>query len=288
MAPEGTQTYRNRIVLVFDFDETLAPDSYNALLTHLGFEPETFRRERLRPLVDAGWDDTLAKFHLLIAESRRRDDFRVTRDDFVQTAATLELFPGVPEMFGRVRTFARELIPDVAVEFYLLTGGMLEIPRASGIADEFEMMWGGELLFDEAGELDFVKRAVRDPDKRRYLLKLVKGLEIDDPQRTQDVQQQVDEREWYVPFSQVVYVGDGSSDMPAYAMFNDRSGLALGVVEADHIRNWEGYSGMRDGRRLENLAPVDYREGSELMNSLLLAVDSICKRMLIRRKSIRE
>ncbi|MGB3402091.1 MAG: hypothetical protein WBA77_05320 [Microcoleaceae cyanobacterium] len=40
--------------------------------------------------------------------------------------------------------------------------------------------------------------------------------------------------------------------------------------------------------RVANIAPPDYRENSELMQSLTLAVEGICKQIALRRLSIGE
>ena len=49
----ATKGYHNRIAVVFDFDLTLAPDSMNALLERCGVEPEEWRDEHIRPLVES-------------------------------------------------------------------------------------------------------------------------------------------------------------------------------------------------------------------------------------------
>ena len=46
----ATRHLHNRIAVVFDFDQTLADDSLDALLRGLGHEPEAFRREQVQPL----------------------------------------------------------------------------------------------------------------------------------------------------------------------------------------------------------------------------------------------
>ena len=47
--------------------------------------------------------------------------------------------------------------------------------------------------------------------------------------------------------------------------------------------SWGGHAGMREGRQVQNLAPADYSADGELMKSLLLAVESICKEMELLR-----
>ena len=53
----ATKPCHNRIAVVFDFDLTLAGDSFNALLASCGVDdPEPWRKERVQPLTDGGWD----------------------------------------------------------------------------------------------------------------------------------------------------------------------------------------------------------------------------------------
>mgnify|MGYP001122399283 CR=1 FL=1 len=285
---KATDPHIPRIALVFDFDETLAPDSFSALLVHCGLEPEKFKEEKIRPLLENGWDKKLARFHALIEESNRNDNFTLTADTFAEVGKNLELYPEVEQMFGRVTNYAQEIIPDIDVEFYMLTAGMLEIPEATAIANEFRTLWGGHLHFDDDGNLAFIKQIVTYPDKIRYLLKLCKGFDIDHPQILDDVYREIPEEAYHVPLKQIIYVGDGASDMPVFAYLNDHKGLSLGVFEGEKSEEWEGYEDIHGKQRVQNLAPADYSEGSELMESLKLAVQSICKQIALRQMSIGE
>ncbi len=285
---KATDPHIPRIALVFDFDKTLAPDSFTALLEHCGFDPDKFEEEKIRPLLDDGWDKKLARFYALIEESRENDDFTLTADTFAEVGRKLALYPDVEQMFERVTGYAQEIIPDIDVEFYMLTAGMLEIPEATSIADDFRTLWGGNLHFDDEGNLAFIKQIVTYPDKIRYLLKLCKGFNIDDRKIQEDVYRDIPEEEYHVPLEQLIYVGDGDSDMPVFAYLNDHAGMSIGVFKSDNVEAWEGYEDIHGKQRVQNLAQADYREGSELMESLKLAVQSICKRVALRQMSIGE
>lgn len=80
---------------------------------------------------------------------------------------------------------------------------------------------------------------------------------------------------------QIVYTGDGASDMPVFRLMHRRGGTAIGVFK-ESARNWAGLEQMNAGRRVMNLAEADYRPGSELMRSLELAVRSIVYRTLLK------
>ncbi len=84
------------------------------------------------------------------------------------------------------------------------------------------------------------------------------------------------EAELHVPLSQVVYVGDGASDIPAFNLMNECRGVALGLFSGDDAGTWASKADVHPGQRVENLVRPDYRADSELMQSLTLATESIC------------
>ena len=283
----ATKKFYNRIALVFDFDETLAPGTLDILLESLGHDPQTFRQERIQTLMDDGWEEILARGYALIEDSKARDD-KITADYFAKIGQDFDLFDGVESMFDHVRDWSTAIIDDIEVEFYMLTAGFVEIPQATSIAKEFNAIWGGAFHFNEQNEIVAVKRIVTHPEKVRYILQLAKGLGTEGANSPSDVYKDIPEEDWHVPLSQIIYVGDGSSDMPAFSLMNERRGLAIGVFGADKAEDWEGFENMDAHRRVQNLAPADYSEGSELMESLQLAVESICKRIALRCLSIGE
>lgn len=282
----ATKPLYNRIAIIFDFDDTLAPDSYRSLVESFGVDYTEFMQERVQPLLESGWDEILAKFYCLIDESRRRDDLKVTNDYLENLGRQIKFFDGVPKIFDRVREAAHNMLPDVEVNFYLLSSGILEIARGTPIADEFKEMWGCEFHFDDNGEIAFIKQIITHPEKVRYLLKLSKGANEDGEKgRPADVYQDVPKDQLHIPLNQVIYIGDGSSDMPVFRLLNEQGGIALGVFKGNSPRDWSGYDSMHAGWRVENLAPVDYSEDGELMQSITLAVESVCKLIALRRLS---
>lgn len=283
----ATRHLHSRIAIVFDFDDTLAPDSFETLLRSLHLDPLSFRKEQVQPLIDDGWDSILARFYTLIRASRQADQSRLTQEHLTQVGQGIDLFDGVPELFQRVRKAVQAIVEDVEVEFYLLTSGFAEIPRATPIANEFTAIWGGEFAFED-GEAVFAKEIITHPEKVRYLLQLAKGLSPSGPNTPADVYRTVPDEEWHVPLDQIIYVGDGASDMPVFGMLHDAGGMAIGVFKGDNVDKWHGYGDINPGRRVENLAEAGYKKDSELFQSIILAVESIGKRLALLQLSQNE
>lgn len=277
---KATTEFRNRLVLIFDFDGTLAPNTIDAFLDSQGVDPEKFKKEIVDPLTKQGWDSQLANFYGFLQTTHK---LNLNKDAFERFSQNFEPFEGVLSMFDRLRRQAKVIVPDVEVEFFLITCGFLDLLRPMEIFKEFKQAWGCELFFNEEGKAVFIKKAVSHPDKVRYILQLAKGLKEEDMELPSDVYREIPEADWYVPFDQVLYVGDGKSDMPAFSLMKEHNGMAIGVVNAEEIGKWHGYNHMHTDRKVENLALADYQENSELMQSLLVGVEGIANRIKLRK-----
>lgn len=285
----ATKPFSNRIAVVFDFDETLAPDTFKVLLEDLGLDAEAFKQERVKPLLDQGWDKYIARAYCLVEESKGRPDGdKITKERLIQIGQELKLFDGVSEMFELLRQCAGDANADVEVEFYLITGGFLEMASHTSIAHNFRAMWGSRFHFNEAGEIEFIRQQMTNTEKTSYLLYLSKGIEGDKAKDLTFAYRSVPEDELYIPLTQVIYVGDGASDAPCFAVLNQHNGTAIGLYKGKNTEEWKQQDKIDTNQRVDNIAIPDYSENSELMQSLTLAVEAICKQIALRRMSIGE
>ena len=281
--PNATPAYHPRIALVFDFDGTLAPNAVKQLLEMVGEDPEQFKKREQDPLEKEGWDSLIAMMYSLLKLSEANKDFALTPEWFKEKARQIKLYEGVEEMFGKVRGWVKEVVDDVEVEFYLLSSGLLDLYKHTGIAGEFKAMWGSEFHFGGEGKATFIKQVLTHPEKMHYILQLAKG--VGGPNSPSDVYKEVADEDWHVPLDQLIYIGDGISDMPAFSLMNDHGGIALGVVDAQKMGDWKGYKDMHKGRRVQNLSKADYAEDSELMQSLSLSIKSVAHIVALRKLS---
>lgn len=281
----ATQLYRNRIAIVFDFDLTLAPDSFSTLLRHCGIEdPDGWRERHVQPLVDQGWETILARIYSLVRFSRSNGSrCRITTEVVREAGRSIVPFEGVPEMFATLRRLAAQTVEGLEVKFHLVTSGFADLHRAVSFAGEFSSIWGTEFHFDDEGGMAFAKRVITHPEKARYILALSKDMDPKGPNGPADVYRDVPDGQVHLPLDQIIYVGDGGSDMAAFGLLHDHGGIALAVYKAERPQDWRGQAQTHADRRVQNLAPPDFRPESELMRSLGLAVESIAKKVALRR-----
>lgn len=180
-------------------------------------------------------------------------------------------------MFERLRQSAYAINPKVEVEFYLISCGMVEIARNNCIAPKFKAIWGCEFHYGKEGEIEFLKKIVTHTEKTRYLFQLAKGVETKDDGKT-FVYRDVPAEELHIPLTQVIYVGDGASDIPCFSLLNEQQGITIGVYKDSTPQDWKEIE-ISQSQRLINLASAEYSEDSELMRSLTLAVESLAQKI---------
>lgn len=283
---KATRGFHDRIAVVFDFDQTLAPGTVEALLHRIGIEdPHEWDRDCLKRYVKDGWDEIIAHGPALIRTAEERG-VTLTRDLVRDVGKTLEVYDGAAETLDMLRERGRDASDGATVELYVLSCGFEEIMCESSLASHFDQMWGSAFHWSDDsddGRMLGVKRTVIHSEKARYLMALAKGLGMHGANEPQDVHVDKPQDKWHVPYDQMIYVGDGVSDISAFHLMHDNGGIAIAVNQAKDGSAWEAAEHMFDAARVDNLAPPEFGEDGELRTSLVYAVESIAKRIALRR-----
>ena len=285
----ATKPFANRLAVVFDFDETLAADTFAVLLKDLDIDVAAFKQERVKPLIDDGWDKYIARAYCLIEESKQRSaGDRITQSRLARIGKELKPFAGVPEMFERLRQSASNIVADIEVEFYVISGGFIEMARSTSIASNFKAMWGCRFHYGDNGEIEFIKQQMTNTEKTSYLYYLSKGMDAEKEKDLMFAYSSFSDSEIRIPLTQTIYVGDGASDAPCFTVVNQEGGIGIGLYKEHDTEEWSQQQKIDVNQRVVNIAPPDYREDSELMQSLILAVESVAKRIALLKLGVGE
>ena len=246
------------IALLYDFDKTLCTTDMEdyAFIPALGYTPEEFWRKANTFGRENRMDGLLAYMYTMIAECRAQG-LPLTRDFLVRCGHSMELFPGVREWFGRINDFGTGL--GVEVEHYVLSSGLKEIIEGSGIAHEFKQIYACEFYYDESGAACWPKLDVNFTNKTQFVYRINKGvLDVSDDKTLNDSMPDDSKR---IPFTNMIYVGDGLSDVPCMKMMRAYGGQAIAVYQAT---NRAGVEDLLAKGRVDFIFPADYRAGTDL------------------------
>ncbi len=276
------------IALVFDFDDTLAPDSTSGFLADLGVDVREFWATQVDPLIAGGWDPVPAYLYAMIELSRSGKYGPITAQRLQEWGSRLPLHDGVESVFRRLREQVRQAHPQVQLEFYLISSGIGDVVRHTRIAHEFTQIWASEFSYGADGGLTFARRIVSFTDKTRYLFHIQKG--IIGPQydgKPFEVNRKIPEDRLRVPFDQMVFVGDGYTDIPCFSLVRRSGGVAFGVWDPRHRDKRSRAWGFIEDGRVSNLNQARFDEEAELYQWLEEALTSLASRISVKSRMYR-
>ena len=280
---------QNTIAVVFDFDETLAPDSTSSFLDSCGLNVPEFWSKRHHKLLQLGWDSVPGYLYLMIEESRSRPVAdRITKQRLADWGKKLALYEGTSTIFSRLKKHAAAIDDQTALEFYVVSSGIGEILRNTKVAKYFTDLWACEFHYARSGEIAYPRNIISFTDKTRYLFQISKGL-IGDGARTKpfEVNRKVPESKLRVPLNQFIVVGDGYTDIPCFSLVQGNGGIAIGVYDRESRDRWGKAWGFIETRRVTHLVAADYRKRSGLDDAISLAVARVCQNIKLRAMTYR-
>ncbi len=266
------------IALLYDFDKTLCTqDMQNyAFIPSLGMVPGDFWRESTHFGQSQHMDSILAYMYTMLRKSRERD-VPLTRETLNRCGRSIAFFPGVKDWFQRIDRFGQLL--GVQVEHYVISSGLREIIDGTPIAGCFKEIYASEFLYDEAGLPVWPKLAVNATAKTQFIYRINKGvLDVSDDKGLNDSMPDDSKR---VSFTNMIYFGDGFSDVPCMKMMRAYGGQAIAVYQA---ANRETAELLLRQRRVDFIYPADYREGA----ALEITVKNIIRKMAVSQQLYEE
>lgn len=259
------------IAIVFDFDETLGPDTISYVLQQQGIDPSKFWSEVNR-MVSNSWDPPLAYMHLMV-ELSKQGKVDLSRKMLAKFGKKLPLFPGLPQMFQELKKFVEEheLLrkAKVKIEFHIISGGFEDVIQASKVAPYINGIFGCNFAYASgASQPVGIQSAISFTEKTRFIHGIRKGIDTatlrKDPYRINDAMSEDMQR---VPFSRMIYIGDGPSDIPCLSAVVNNGGTGIGV-SAPFGTFKKGYELARGKRITVGPYTANYKKGSDMRKVL--------------------
>ena len=245
------------VALIYDFDKTLSPRDMEeySFLPGIGVEPDVFWGKCSTFAREHDMDGILTYMYLM--KEMAGGDMALTRENLIALGKDVEFFPGVEDWFERIDRLGSAF--GVCVEHYIISSGLTEIIRGTAIGRRFKAIFAASFCYDEAGNAVWPSTAVNYTNKTQYLFRINKG--ILDVTNDRDLNAFTPEYKRRVPFSNMIYVGDGLTDVPCMKMTKQKGGYSIAV-------HAPGKTGVADDMLLQGRADfsveADYTPGSEI------------------------
>ncbi len=266
-----------RMAICYDFDKTLSPDDMQTftLIPSFGMKKEEFWEESNKLAKDNLMDNNLAWMFQLLQYSRAKR-LPIRKSYFHDIGAEVPLYKGVEKWFGRINEYARKR--GIEVEHYIISSGLKEIIEGSKIAPEFKRVYASSYLYSPDGVAEWPAQAINYTNKTQYIFRIAKGCFEEYDERVND---SMSADQLYIPYENIVYIGDSATDIPCMRLVKSKGGFSIGVFDPEKNARKKVYQLYSDGR-IDFYAPADYSPKSDISRYMRQIIDTIAARETIK------
>ena len=258
--------------LIYDFDGTLAPGNMQEydFIPAVGKSNKEFWNDANTLAEQQDADQVLTYMARMIQEAQSKG-LSLRREAFRESGRHVELYRGVKEWFARINDYGRSR--GVNILHYINSSGLKEIIEGTSIAHEFKNIYACSFLYNVDGIAYWPAVAVNYTNKTQFIFKINKGVEsVFD---TREVNRYMEEKSRPVPFSRMIYVGDGTTDIPCMRLVKNFGGHSIAVYNPDETGQRRTLNDLIRDNRVNHVCPADYTEGSEIDTVVKTIIDKI-------------
>ncbi len=277
----------NTIAVVYDFDGTLTPQPMQeyTILPELGIKDgkKFWKRVNEESLQTNG--EEIATYMRLMLEESKVKHYPVTSQKLNQLAKNIKFFPGVKSYFKRINDYAKNYLDKkIEIRHYVISAGLKEIIDGTSIAEHFYKIFASEYHYDEYGAATFPKVIVNDTLKTQFIFRINKGKE----KLNESINLHMSMPLRPIPFQNILYIGDGLTDVPCMTVIRKNGGNAIAVYKSHNSQGKKICKELLKAQRVDFIAKADYSSGTELDNLIKLLLQNIACGIRYGRESFRQ
>lgn len=247
-----------KVALMYDFDKTLSPRDMQefSFIPAVGFKDPTVFWKEVDQFKNKNKMDSILAYMFMMLKKAEQADQPIRREDFVRLGKEVELYPGVEEWFDRINEYGDSL--GLEVEHYVISSGLSEIIEGTSIMDKFKKVYACKYCYNASGVAVWPATVVNYTTKTQYVYRINKG--VLDETNDADLNRSTPENEKRIPFSRMVYIADGFTDVPCMKLVKQNGGKAIAVYHGDATVA----ESLVSADRVDFIAPSDYQENSKI------------------------
>lgn len=251
-----------KVALMYDFDKTLSPKDMQefSFIPSLGFKNPKKFWEEVNVLKQENQMDSILAYMYMMLKKADAAHKPIRRSDFVALGKDVLLYPGVESWFERINEAGKQL--GIEVEHYIISSGLTEMIEGTSIADKFKKIYACKYYYDENGVAKWPALVVNYTTKTQYIFRINKQIlsECNDA----DLNHYVPQEARPVPFSRMIYVGDGLTDVPCMKLVKEYGGHSIAVYNTENMKHKKGALQLIKENRVNFTAGADYSADSEM------------------------
>ena len=208
----------------------------------------------------------------------KEKNIKLTKEYLNSLGKNIKYFPGVTTWFNRINTFGENL--GIKIEHYIVSSGTKEIIEGTSIAKEFKRIYGCEFLYDEnTKEAIWPKMAINFTLKTQFIFRISKGaFDILDEEK---LNSDTPDKNRHVFYRNMIYIGDGMTDIPCMQVLKDKGGKAIAVYRPN---DEEKVMKLVSDSRINFVCQADYSQNSSLEKFVQMSIENMVLYEKLRQK----
>ena len=270
---------QNTIALVYDFDGTLIPKTMQdyTIIPRLKLRSEKFWSDIMEEAEATDGEVMMIYMRQLITRADSMN-IKITKNEFKMMASKIKYFKGVLTWFDNINKYLKHNHKRIKVAHYVISAGHHEILESTAIRKKLKNVFGSQYYFNEQGHATFPKVVVTDTAKTQFLFRINKGKE----KVSDSINSHMPEELRPIPFENMIYIGDGLTDVPSMALIKKQNGHSVSVYPKGSKKQKKVSYDLLAAKRVDFIAEANYARNSVLFKRICLIIDMISARIKYR------
>ena len=223
-----------KIAICYDFDKTLSTMNMQEFdfMEMAGVNKDIFWEE-CNIFAKKNQADGILSMMKHMVDACNKNEIHNQKQYFFKLGQTVKLYDGVLTWFDRINNYAKKL--GIEVKHYIVSSGIKDIIAGTPIAKYFDKIYASSFVYDKSGKVLWPALAINFKNKTQFLYRINKGtLDVYD----ETINDIMDQESRPVPFTNMIYIGDGVGDLPSMRLVKKSGGYTIGVYGSAYSRNY--------------------------------------------------
>ncbi len=272
----------NTVAIICDCDATLVSDTTEFLLKENKIDLKEFWKDIDENFIQKGWDPPQAYLHEILRLMKNGKIKQNNPKEMQKLAKKIKPYNGVNVFIKELQKYVSN-DPDciksgINIEGYIISAGIEDLVKGCLFAEQFKDIFAANYSIDSTtGKYNAISSTVTFTEKTKFLYAINKGIDKDNLRKYPYlVNDSIKNEQRRIPFGNMIYIGDGPSDIPCFSAVRSNGGHCIGIMGTQNPKRT--YELARGRRTNYGIYSNNYSKGSDLRLMLKNIIDEIARR----------
>lgn len=224
-------------------------------IPQIGMTKKAFWNE-VRSQCERHQADNILIYMKLMLDQANAAQVQVRKQNFINYGRDLTLFKGVETWFDRINRYGKA--SGLRVSHHIISSGIREMILGTSIKKHFKDIYASSYCFDHHGVATWPALALNYTTKTQFLFRINKGEH--NVHKHDRINQYIAPADRPVPFTNMIFIGDGETDIPCFRLVKEQGGHSIAVFQPHTPKARAKSKQLLADGRVNFIAPADYSQ----------------------------